>query len=108
MCRCKTSVPEPCSNDLLNRMCAVLDEKNISTTIFQIEYNSFVKKYVPLLLETETDQINAMNAFWRKKLMPHNESTYIREWLNDGNSIDAYVKAFSAHWLPLVVNLGII
>lgn len=55
-----------------------------------------------------TQQIDAINSFWRRVLSSVPNSTDTRSWLNTGNDIDTYINAFDNNWAELVYNSGLL
>lgn len=52
-------------------------------------------------------QIRNINSFWRSVLSPLPNTVDIRAWLNEGESIPAYIDAFDNNWVDLAVATGI-
>ena len=55
---------------------------------------------------TESDQIKKMNEFFRKTLVHISDTTTIRSWLEDIDSISEYVQNFEREWGQLYISSG--
>ena len=54
------------------------------------------------------EQISLYNDFWRNLLKSIPNSTELRAWLCEGNSILAYLNAFEENWVNEVIITGVL
>jgi hypothetical protein len=53
------------------------------------------------------EQIKKMNQFWRHKLEPVPNTTFIRSWLEDHDNMHEYMMFFERNWSREIVKLGV-
>jgi len=57
---------------------------------------------------TESEQIKIINSFWRNILIKYPDTTELRSWLCEGNSVAIYINAFYNNWCEKIIQLGIV
>jgi len=57
---------------------------------------------------TAREQIKYINNFWRKHLIHIENTTEIRCWLCEAESIEAYIQAFESNWIYLLADTGML
>ena len=97
-------------NNIVDATCTVIKTK-YGEVVFR-EFSAQIKLYSGGNYKNwgnlpPSTQIRHINGFWRSVLSTIPNTVDIRAWLNEGESISAYIDAFDHNWSALAIATGV-
>lgn len=98
------------NEDIVSRSIKIISEQfgnkygeKLREIFLKDKYGEFNLSY-----NCEAVQIKIMNEFWRELLSNIPNTTFIRTWLMDSDSIDSYLNDFRNTWSKEIINIGVL